>query len=71
MEKVPNEILTLGEAAELLRIPPSTVYELAGLSKFQRRKSAAQALSLCDTMRHSSIGSPAKNHLDGKKLNSS
>ena len=38
MEKALNEILTVGEAAELLRIPRSTVYKLAQLSKIPAQK---------------------------------
>jgi excisionase family DNA binding protein len=38
MKKASNEILTVGEAAELLRIPRSTVYKLAQLGKIPAQK---------------------------------
>ena len=38
MEKALNEILTVEEAADLLRIPRSTVYKLAQLGKIPVQK---------------------------------
>jgi excisionase family DNA binding protein len=38
MDKTSNEILTVEEAAELLRIPRSTVYKLAELGKIPAQK---------------------------------
>jgi excisionase family DNA binding protein len=38
MDKTSNEILTVGEAAELLRIPRSTVYKLAQLGRIPAQK---------------------------------
>ena len=38
MEKGLNEILTVDEAADLLRIPRSTVYKLAQLGKIPAQK---------------------------------
>jgi excisionase family DNA binding protein len=42
MEKVLNEILTVDEAADLLRIPRSTVYKLAQLGKLPAQKVGPQ-----------------------------
>jgi excisionase family DNA binding protein len=38
MEKILSEILTVDEAADLLRIPRSTIYKLAQLGKIPAQK---------------------------------